>query len=184
MIRREEDRWECGGKRERGNDNDSNQCWALTALTVCMMGWVSSNSSERPGVERITGTKPTPPPTQQTNRVQYRYFYPPTFGSLAQDRLQCFNLAVDHLQCRTSDRPPFLHTRLKVEHIVDILSELFAQPLVILQAQLVQLTFPRLCECDRPPRYVVRFAERDLPSMLINLSASGTGSDGTHPFAN
>jgi hypothetical protein len=134
--------------------------------------------------QRITGTKPTPPPTQQTNRVQYRYFYAPTFGSLAQDRLQSFNLAVDHLQCRASDRPPFLHARLKVKHIVDILSELFAQSLVILQAQLVQLTLPRLCKCDRPPRYVVRFAERDLPSMSVNLSASGTSSDRTYPFAN
>jgi len=82
---------------------------------------------------------------------------------LVQDRLQSFNLTVNHLQRRTSNRPPLLHARLKVKHSMDVLSKLVVQSLVILQGQLVHLTLPRLCKCDRPPRYVMGFAERDLP---------------------
>ena len=78
-------------------------------------------------------------------------FYSLTFLSLIQYRLQRFDLAVDHLQCWAADRPPLLHARLKVKQTMNILGELFVQPLVILQAQFVQVTLPRLRECDRPP---------------------------------
>lgn len=39
---------------------------------------------------------------------------------------QSFDLAVNHLQRRTTNRPPLLHARLKVKHPIDILSKLVA----------------------------------------------------------
>jgi len=79
------------------------------------------------------------------------HFYSLTFLSLVQDCLQGSDLAVDHLQRRTTNRPPLLHTRLKIKHTVNVFSELVAQSLVILQAQIVQLTLPRLRQRDCPP---------------------------------
>ena len=79
------------------------------------------------------------------------YFDTLTFVSFVQDRLQGFDLAVDHLQRWATNRPPLLHARFKVKQTVNVFGGLVVQPLVILQAQFVQLALPRLRKCDRPP---------------------------------
>ena len=75
---------------------------------------------------------------------------------------QYCNLSTDHCTAGPPNRLPSLHTRFKVEHVVNVVPKFSMKILVVGDCELVQLTPPGLREGYCATRYVMRFSEWNL----------------------
>ena len=92
---------------------------------------------------------------------------------------QYCNLSTDHCTAGPPNRLPSLHTRFKVEHVVNVVPKFSMKILVVGDCELVQLTPPGFREGYCATRYVMRFSEWNLFDASYRFAA-GTYEQKSH----